>query len=267
MTVAATARSLSLAGWTLSLLDLGAIHAPQTWVFPHGRDDVFAWLPCNALLCRRDDELVLVDTDIGPFGDSFGLPVRHVAVEDAVVTAGYHPADVSVIVLTHLDVDHAGAVTGLQGSELAHAQVVLLDNVRESVLDSSQDRTEIELWVESALREAPVEIATVPDGGEVLQGMRLRSAPGHRVGHACVDLGEGGERFVYLADVIHHRDHVEHPEWDAMHDSDPELALETRRRWIEELAGSGTVVACSHVDGIGRIEQGADGGAVWVDVP
>jgi glyoxylase-like metal-dependent hydrolase (beta-lactamase superfamily II) len=266
VTGAATARPLSLAGWTLSLLDLGAIHAPQTWVFPHGRDDAFAWLPCNALLCRRNGELVLVDTGIGPFVDSFGLQARNVAVEDAVAAAGYSPADVSVVVLTHLDVDHAGGTPGLRGNGLAHAQVVLLDRVRESALDPSRDRTEIELWVESALREGPIDIATVPDGGEVLPGMRLRSAPGHRVGHACVDLADGDERFVHLADVIHHREHVAHPEWDAMHDSDPELALATRRRWIEELAGSGTVVACSHVDGLGRIERGADGGAVWVDV-
>ena len=28
--------SVSVAGWTVTLLDLGAIYAPLTWVFPDG---------------------------------------------------------------------------------------------------------------------------------------------------------------------------------------------------------------------------------------
>jgi glyoxylase-like metal-dependent hydrolase (beta-lactamase superfamily II) len=249
----------------LTLLDLGAIHAPQTWVFPHGREDVFAWLPSNALLCSRGSELVLIDCGLGPFIDAFGLPVRHVPLEQAISAAGYDPRDVATVVLTHLDVDHAGGIPGLRGNGLAHAQVVLLDRIREAVLDPTRERSEVERWVETALREAPIAIATIPDRGEVVSGMRVHAAPGHREGHACVDVWDGGERFVYLADVIHHRQHVEHPEWDTLHDTDPELALATRRAWIDELAGSGALVACSHVDAVGKIEHGAEG-ATWVDV-
>ena len=71
---------------------------------------------------------------------------------------------------------------------------------------------------------------------------------------------------MYLADVVHAREHVEHPEWDFLHDSDAGLGLDTRRRWIDELADTGAIVACSHVDGFGRIERRPDGSAVWVDV-
>jgi hypothetical protein len=43
-------------------------------------------------------------------------------------------------------------------------------------------------------------------------------------------------------------------------------ALATRRALVEELAGSSTIVACSHVDGFGRIERGREGAPVWVDM-
>ncbi len=266
MTGSSSPRTAAVAGWALSLLDLGSIHAPETWVFPHGQEDVFAWLPSNALLCTRPGVTVLVDCGIGPFIDSFGVPVRHVSLEDAIAGAGALPESVQILALSHLDVDHAGGIPGLRGNGLLQAEVVVLDRVLEKVLDGSTERSEVELWVEQAFREAPIDIATVPDGGEVVHGMRIHSAPGHRSGHACVELTGDGDRFVYLADVIHHREHVEHPEWDVLHDTDPEIALATRRTWIDELSGSGAIVACSHIDSFGRIEPGAGGGSIWVDV-
>jgi hypothetical protein len=42
-------------------LDLGAIHAPLTWVFPHADESERAWLPSTGLLCHQGDDLVLVD--------------------------------------------------------------------------------------------------------------------------------------------------------------------------------------------------------------
>ncbi len=40
-------------------------------------------------------------------------------------------------------------------------------------------------------------------------------------------------------------------------------ADESERAWLPR---SGAVIACSHVDGFGHIEQSADGAAAWIDV-
>ena len=92
----------------------------------------------------------------------------------------------------------------------------------------------------------------VADGTEVVPGVRLVEAPGHRAGHACVDIDGRDGRRVFLSDVIHHPSHVEHPEWDCEFDSDTELALRTRRDWLERLAGTGTPCAASHIAGLGH---------------
>jgi glyoxylase-like metal-dependent hydrolase (beta-lactamase superfamily II) len=258
------------AGWTVTLLDVGAIFAPLTWVFPDAPEGEQAWLPSNALLCRRGDDVVLVDCGLGPFGDLFGLPIRHVELTAALASAGCAVGEVSTVVLTHLDADHAGGiVAGHPGGSLRpalpQARVVVLDAAQDVLEGCTARRSELAETIGATLHQGGVEVAAVADGAEATAGLRLRSTPGHRAGHSCVELSGEGESVVYLADVVHAREHVAHPEWDFLHDSEPEVALATRRATIEALAGSGTIVACSHVDGFGRIKRSGTG-AVWVDV-
>jgi glyoxylase-like metal-dependent hydrolase (beta-lactamase superfamily II) len=263
--------AIDVAGWTVTLLDLGAIHAPLRWVFPDAAEDELAWLPSGGLLCRRDGEAVLVDCGLGPYRDIFGLDVRHVALADALAAAACRLDEVSAAILTHLDADHAGGIVtrdsrGELLPALGRARIVMLDEALEVLDGRVEQRSELAETIGSALHAARADVHGVADGSKVHPGLRLHAAPGHRAGHACVELSAGGERFVFLADVIHAREHVEHPEWDFLHDSEPDVALRTRRRWIDGLAGSGAAVACSHVDGFGRIERGARGTPVWVDV-
>ena len=258
------------AGWTVTQLDLGAIFAPLTWVFPLAGEEEIAWLPSNGLLCRRDDDVVLVDCGLGPFGEVFDLPIRHVELAASLASADCSVEKVSTVVLTHLDADHAGGIVagdpaGSLRPALPHARVVVLDAAQDVLEGRTAQRSELAEMIGTTLHRAAVEIGAVGDGTEVIAGLRLHSAPGHRAGHASVELSGDGEPLVYLADVVHAREHVARPEWDFLHDSEPEVALETRRATIEALAGSGTIVACSHVDGFGRIERSGTG-AVWVDV-
>jgi glyoxylase-like metal-dependent hydrolase (beta-lactamase superfamily II) len=263
--------TIAAAGWAVTQLDVGAIFAPLTWVFPDAAEDETAWLPSNALLCRRGDAAVLLDCGLGPFTDIFDLPIRHVDLAAALASAGCPAELVSTVVLTHLDADHAGGIVagdpaGTLHPAFPHARVVMLDAAHDVLEGCTAQRSELAETIGATLHQAGVEIAAVGDGAEVAAGIRLRSAPGHRAGHACVELSGDGEAFVYLADIVHAREHVAHPEWDFLHDSEPEVALETRGAAIAALAGSGAIVACSHVDGFGQIDRAADGSAQWVDV-
>ena len=252
-------RTAAVAGWTISLLELDALYAPLRWVFPHAAEDEVAWLPCHALLCRRDPEVILVDCGLGVFHDVFDMEVRLVALDDGLAAAGCSPEDITTVVLTHLDADHAGGILiGDFPDDLAPA----LPSARVVVLESKADRGESADRVLATLRGSGIHVDEIADGDEVARGVRLRSAPGHRAGHACLDFVDGSDRFVFLADVIHAREHVANPKWDFLHDSDPLVGLATRRAMLSELAGSEATVACSHVGSFGRI----DAGPVWVDV-
>lgn len=252
-------RTVAVAGWSISLLELDQLHAPLRWVLPHAVENEVAWLPCHALLCRREREAILVDCGLGVFHDVFDVEVRLVSLDDALAAAGYALEDVTTVVLTHLDPDHAGGIlVGTFPDDLAPA----LPSARVVVLETDAELGEDADHVLATLRGAGVHVDRIVDGGDVVPGVRLRSAPGHRAGHACVDFSGQNERFVFLADVVHAREHIEHPEWDFLHDSDPAVGLATRQAFLAELAGSGAKVACSHVDGFGRI----DVGPIWIDV-
>ena len=269
MIPAAAPPTVSVAGWTITLVDTGAIWAPATWVDPNGDEKTFAWFPSGALVCRRGDAVLLVDCGFGPFRDAFPFDVRQVELDDALASAGVGRADVATVALTHLDSDHAGGLVERDGAELRPAfgrtPVHMLDSAVAALDGAGPERREPEATIGAALRACQVDVRGVPDGGEILDGVRLRSAPGHREGHACLEIGGDGERFVHLADVIDARVHVANPEWSYLHDDDRDLALATRRTLLAELGGTGTIVACSHVDTFGRIERDAGGSPTWAD--
>ena len=115
-----------------------------------------------------------------------------------------------------------------------------------------------------ALRDAGV-LETFSAGGDVLPGVRARSAPGHCAGHCTFEVaGEEGV-LLHLADAIHHRSHVEHPEWDGLYDRRAPRPCKTRRALLAEAETRGATVIASHIERPGRIQR-RNGRASWVDL-
>ena len=207
-------------------------------------------LPSNVVLVRGGGRTVLVDTAAGQLDSEWKGATSN--LEEALAAHGCALSDIDTVVLTHLDFDHCGGAPDVPAgcvivtaTAAEWARGLEAGDSARRVLEALGDR----------LEEAA-------DGAEVAPGIRIVEAPGHRGGHACVEIEAGGGRRVFLADVIHHPSHVEHPEWDSEFDTDPEGGLATRRRWLEELAGTGTLCAASHIAGWGTIEP-AGGGYRW----
>jgi glyoxylase-like metal-dependent hydrolase (beta-lactamase superfamily II) len=173
---------------------------------------------------------------------------------------------VQLLVLTHLDYDHAGgALVGKWPEQLGlafpHAQVVIHEDAvawARATDPDAQDNVGTRL-VE--LLEHEGRLVAVANGTEVADSVYVRSAPGHRVGHMYVEV-TGPDPFVHAADTFHNAAHVAHPEWDTSADSDPETALATRRRVLDELADSGARVVITHMPGPGAFRVVRDGGGL-----
>ena len=63
--------------------------------------------------------------------------------------------------------------------------------------------------------------------------------PGHTPGHGAVAITSGGEKFVYVTDIVHHAGiQLPHPDWHIAYDTDPVLAAKSRRALLTKIAVS-----------------------------
>ncbi len=233
-----------MSDWDVTLVAAGSLPMQDGLMAPPGELGDIA-VVSNVLLLRGAAGTVLVDTAAGGLDGSWDGAHSDLA---GALAPYCRIEDVDAVVLTHLDFDHFGGA-----AEVPAARIV----VTATAADWARTWEHGPLWevfqrIEGRLDEAA-------DGAEVLPGVRLVEAPGHREGHAVVEIDAADGRRVFLADVIHHPLHVQHPEWDREFDSDVALALRTRRDWLERLAGTGVPCAASHIEGWGTIEPGGDG--------
>ena len=235
-----------MADWDVTLISAGSLPMEDGLMAPRGElGDIE--VVSNVVLLRGAGGTVLIDTAAGGLDGSWdgahsdlaGALAPHCRLED-----------IDTVVLTHLDFDHFGGA-----AEIPAPRIVVTRTAAAWARTWEPEPgglSDVFARIESRLDE-------VADGAEVLPGVRLVEAPGHREGHAVVEVEAADGRRVFLADVIHHPLHVEHPEWDREFDSDVALALRTRRDWLERLAGTGVPCAASHIAGWGTIEPGGEG--------
>jgi glyoxylase-like metal-dependent hydrolase (beta-lactamase superfamily II) len=244
--------AISPAGrWRIALLEVGAARHPGAWIGP-GYPEWY-WSPMNVVLLRSPEQTVLIDAGPGITGSWWPFEGFHADTEAALASAGAEPTDIDLVILTHLDYDHAGGL--LAGSwpdhlELAfpRAPVVLHEDAVAAAQVADPDARDNVGTRLVALIERRGRLVSVADGAEVAAGVRVRSAPGHRAGHMIVEV-DGREPFVHAADTLHDEAHVAHPEWDTAADENPEVALATRRKLLADLADSGARATVAHMPG------------------
>ena len=108
------------------------------------------------------------------------------------------------------------------------------------------------------LLERESRLIVIDDGDGVARNVRVRTAPGHRVGHVCLHIDDS-DPFVHAADTFHHLVHAAHPEWDTSSDQFPELAQETRQRVLAELAANNARTVITHMQGPYAFRISSDG--------
>jgi glyoxylase-like metal-dependent hydrolase (beta-lactamase superfamily II) len=250
-------REITCDGWTATLVEAGTIPLDGTDLAPTGVPDVVT-VPSNVLLLRGHGQVILVDTSAGSLSESW--PGAKDDLEGALAAYACRLEDVDMVVLTHLDFDHCGGVASgsypdalvpafSKARVVASADAIAWARTLEPPDDSA--------WRCLATVEAAGRLVEASYGRELAPGVTLVRTPGHRTGHAAVTVGDA----VHFGDVIHHTSHVANPEWDHVHDSEPDAALRTRLAVLEEFVDA---PACaSHISGWGSVRRDGDG-LSWV---
>jgi glyoxylase-like metal-dependent hydrolase (beta-lactamase superfamily II) len=219
------------------------------WLAPHFvTDDWSLVVGSTATVIRAGDRTIVVDPFLA-FDDPERLDARLGALRDA----GCDPADVDVVVNTHVDgigVNVAGDGT----PAFPNARYLLpreeLDALRDDMHEDARGAPFVALADDGT--------AVGSDGTEELApGVRLEPAPGHNRGHHAVWIEDGGDAAVVVGHLFLHPAQIANPEVSTG-EPDPALLARTRRSLLARCRESGATL-------IGPLFAAPGGGTVAGD--
>ena len=138
--------------------------------------------PVHGFVVTHPGGAVLVDTGVGgPREWLDDWRVVNVAMADALATVDLSPADISLVINTHLHFDHCG-----QNAVFRHAPFY----VQRAELDRARrESPELSGWFDFA----GARFELLDGDAEIVPGLSVITTPGHTVGHqsVLVDAGDG----------------------------------------------------------------------------
>ncbi|MEX2080621.1 MAG: MBL fold metallo-hydrolase [Dehalococcoidia bacterium] len=210
-------------------------------------------------LLRSGGKTILVDTGLGarprpqfPLGK----------LDSSLKELGVAPADIDIVILTHLHIDHVGwnTVDGADGS-----RQVFFPNAEFYIQQAEWDFWMTPEWLEKPGYECLGEcVEPLRDTGRVrfmkgdeaiTEDLTFVATPGHTPGHVAVGMFSAGERAILVGDASHHPVQLNHPDWSASADVDGELAHRTREKLFREAEADQRMFIAGHwtFPGAGRI--------------
>ena len=105
-------------------------------------------------------------------------------------------------------------------------------------------------------------IRVVDGEAEVAPGIRQIPAHGHTQGHTAHVISSGGKQFISTADVTNiNALFVKHPDWQAVFDHVPDLAIETRKKLFDRAIADKATVSGYHwgLPNVGTIAKDGSG--------
>lgn len=196
--------------------DQALLAAHRHWLAPHFLDENDGFdLVFQSWIFETDGRVVLVDPCNGngkphmvPFFDRLDVPYI-----ERIEETGYRPADIDLVVCTHLHHDHCGWNTVLRDGKW----VPTFPNARYIIQQAEYDRWGRDRHLHPAFAyndgvfERSVQpvveagLAELVDGSRRLgEGLAVELAAGHTAGHQMLHLASAGHRALFTGDCFHH---------------------------------------------------------------
>ena len=213
----------------------------------------------NAFLVQTGGKNVLIDTGMG--AGAGGETVHSLAL------LGLAPADIDIILITHMHFDHIGGLTTGGLATYPRAVLKIGDLEQAFWLAPNAYDPKGSPFVDFASAKAAVSpyaarLQSFTFGDEVAPGITAIRAVGHTPGHTAFMVESMGRKVLVWGDVLHAISlQLAHPEIYPAYDYDPLTAAATRKTVLEEVSAGNIAVAGMHIPypGVGRIHKDGEG--------
>ncbi len=243
----------------------------------------------RSLLIETDAGLILVDTGNG---DKLGAKERQrmgfTGRTDRLIgelrKVGYAPADVNLVILTHLHGDHVGGATRWATADHTPGPLIatfpnaryLAQRIDLAEASFPNERTAATFHAENwQLLLANRQLEVVDGPQRITPRVRTEIAPGHTAALQMVWIEDQGESLLFLTDACNWAAHMNRLAWVPAFDIFPITSIETKRRIRQEAFERNTLLVFQHDAQVvtGRLVIGERGPEVkpeiteeaWVD--
>ena len=225
----------------------------------------------NTFLIHSGGRLALVDNGCGS-----AMAATGGRLFDNLAAAGIAPAQVDLLLQTHLHPDHSNGLSDAAGNRLfpkaelaMHAQELAFwhDDGAMAKADETSRARNVQAARDQVAPYRKAGAIRTFEGGEVLPGVTAMPFPGHTPGHTGYLISSGGEKLLIWGDIIHVPEiQIPRPEVTMAFDIDPRQAEATRRRVFDMVATEKLAWAGMHMHfpGLSHLVRRADGGFVAV---
>ena len=216
-------------------------------------------LGMRCLLVEHDIGLVLIDNGAGnketdKFYDIYGIENAATPgptnLEAGLQQLGYSPADVALVIDSHLHFDHAGGNTtrdpdGTIRPTFPKARYVMQRGEYEYATHPNE-RTAGSYFPHNFVPLVEAGLVDFIDGDtEIVRGISGLTTPGHTPHHQSILIDGVGERALFIADLVPTSAHLPLP-WIMGYDVEPLVTLETKRRILPQAVAEDWLVVFEH---------------------
>ncbi|HEX2555922.1 MAG TPA: MBL fold metallo-hydrolase [Microvirga sp.] len=204
-------------------------------------------IPITTLVLNQGGRVTLLDTSRGAAapGGNWMANLR---------AAGFDPAQVNTIVISHFHGDHIGGIRGQDGAAtFPNAEVMVPAQEWAFWMDDgkmSQAPDAMKGAFQNVRRVfGPIakDVKQYEGGKEIVPGLTTVAAPGHTPGHTAFMLSSGQGKLMVMSDTTNHPAlFVRNPDWAAVFDMDADQARQTRRKLLDMAAAEKTRVSFYH---------------------
>jgi glyoxylase-like metal-dependent hydrolase (beta-lactamase superfamily II) len=225
--------------------------------------------PYTPVVVNTGSKLVAIDTGVGAalFEKTKGAFGQY---HTNLQAAGIDRNAIDTVIISHFHGDHIGGLVGLDNKPAFPNAEIIVPEVEWTFWTDESNASRVPKPVAgtfanvkrifSALGD---KVTRKPSSGEWAPGVTAMSTPGHSPGHTSYTVDSGNTRVLIQSDVTAGAASVflRNPQWQLMFDSDPDVAVQTRRKFYDAAATDRVLVQGYHFafPSVGYIEKSGNG--------